>query len=114
MKIKTILVLAAFAAGIHLSAAQSADEVINKHFEAMGGKDKIGSIKTLKLICSVEIAPGMKAPITMYYVNNQSMRVEVDVQGMQILSGVDGDSGWSINPLSGKKEAERMNADEIK
>jgi hypothetical protein len=114
MKFKTILVLAAFTAGIHLSFAQSADEVIGKHIEAMGGKDKLSSIKTLKLVCSVEIAPGMKAPITMYFVNNQSMRVEVDVQGMQILSAVDGDSGWAINPLSGKKEAERMNADEIK
>ena len=114
MKLKTILMLAVFAAGIQLSTAQTADEVINKHFAAMGGKDKIGSIKTLKLVCSVEIAPGMKAPITMYYVNNQSMRIEVDVQGMQILSAVDGDSGWSINPLSGKKEPERMNADEIK
>jgi outer membrane lipoprotein-sorting protein len=114
MKIKTILTLALFAAGIQLSTAQTADEVINKHFEAMGGKDKIANIKTLKMVCSVEIAPGMKAPITMYFVNNQSMRVEVEVQGMKILSAVDGDSGWSINPMSGKKDAERMNADEIK
>ena len=114
MKIKTILLLVALASGIQQSMAQTADEVINKHFEAMGGKDKMASLKTMKLVCSVEIAPGMKAPITMYFVNNQSMRVEVDVQGMKILSAVDGDSGWSINPLSGKKEAERMNADEIK
>jgi len=114
MKIKTISMLAALAFSFQLSMAQSADEVINKHFEAMGGKEKIAGIKTMKLVCSVEIAPGMKAPITMYFVNNQSMRVEVEVQGMQILSAVDGDSGWSINPMSGKKEAERMNADEIK
>ena len=114
MKIKTFLMLAAFAVGIQFSIAQSVDEVINKHFEAMGGRDKIANLKTLKMICSVEIAPGMKAPITMYFVNNQSMRVEVEVQGMKILSAVDGDSGWTINPMSGKKDAERMNADEIK
>jgi len=114
MKIKTLLMLAVLAAGVQFSSAQSVDDIINKHFEAMGGKDKIGNIKTLKMICSVEIAQGMKAPITMYFVNNQSMRVEVEVQGMQILSAVDGDSGWSVNPMSGKKDAERMNADEIK
>ena len=114
MKFKTLLLLVAFAIGAQLSFAQSVDEIINKHFEALGGKDKLANLKTMKLLCSVEIAPGMKAPITMYYVNNKSMRVEVEVQGMKILSAVDGDSGWSINPMSGKKDAERMNADEIK
>jgi outer membrane lipoprotein-sorting protein len=114
MKIKTFLMLAVLAAGIQLSTAQSVDDVINKHFEAMGGRDKVANLKTMKLVCSVEIAPGMKAPITMYFVNGKSMRVEVEVQGMKILSAVDGDSGWAINPMSGKKDAERMNPDEIK
>jgi outer membrane lipoprotein-sorting protein len=114
MKIKTLFVLVALAAGSAFSFAQTADEIIAKHLEALGGKDKLAGIKTMKLQCNMEIAPGMKAPITMYFVNNQSMRVEVEVQGMKILSAVDGDSGWSINPMSGKKDAERMNADQIK
>ena len=114
MKFKSLFLLVAFAIGSHLSYSQTADEVINKHFEALGGKDKLANIKTMKLLCNVEIAPGMKAPITMYYINNEAMRVEVEVQGMKILSAVEGDSGWSINPMSGKKDAERMNADEIK
>ncbi|MCX6275378.1 MAG: outer membrane lipoprotein-sorting protein [Bacteroidetes bacterium] len=114
MKIKSLLVLVAFAIGNQISFAQTADEVVNKHLEAMGGKDKLANLKTLKLSCSMEIAPGMKAPINMFFVNNQCMRVEVEVQGMKILSAVEGDSGWSINPMSGKKDAERMNSDEIK
>jgi len=114
MKIKSLLFLFAFAIGSAFTTAQTADEIINKHFDALGGKDKLANLKTMKLLCSVEIAPGMKAPITMYYINNQCMRVEVEVQGMKILSAVEGDSGWSINPMSGKKDAERMNSDEIK
>ncbi|MEO8085247.1 MAG: hypothetical protein ABI763_00420 [Bacteroidota bacterium] len=114
MKIKSLFILLAFAIGSHVSYSQTADEIINKHFEAMGGKENLANLKTMKLLCSVEIAPGMKAPITMYYINNEAMRVEVEVQGMKILSAVEGDSGWSINPMSGKKDAERMNADEIK
>ena len=114
MKIKSLIILAAFAIGSLSAFSQTADEIINKHLEALGGKDKLANLKTLKLLCSVEFAPGMKAPITMYYINNECMRVEVEVQGMKILSAVEGDSGWSINPMSGKKEAERMNADEIK
>jgi hypothetical protein len=114
MKFKTLMILAALAFGSFFSYAQSADEIIDKHLAAMGGKDKLSNLKTAKYICSVEIAPGMKAPITMYIVNNKSLRVEVEVQGMKILSAVDGDSGWSINPMSGKKDAERMNAEQIK
>lgn len=114
MKIKSLLVLIAFAVVSQTSFSQTADEVVNKYLEAMGGKSNLANLKTLKLSCSMEIAPGMKAPINMFFVNNKCMRVEVEVQGMKILSAVDGDSGWSINPMSGKKDAERMNADEIK
>ncbi len=114
MKIKSLFILVAFAIGSQLSFSQTAEEIINKHFEAMGGKDKLANLKTMKLLCSVEIAAGMKAPITMYFINNEAMRREVEVQGMKILAAVEGDSGWSINPMSGKKDAERMNADEIK
>lgn len=114
MKIKSLLVLIAFAFGSHFSFAQTADEIVSKYLDAIGGKDKLEKLKTMKLVCNVEIAPGMKAPINMYFINNECMRVEVEVQGMKILSAVEGDSGWSINPLSGKKDAERMNADEIK
>lgn len=114
MKIKSFFVLVAFAIVSGFSFAQTADEIVDKYLAAMGGKDKLAKLNTLKLVCSVEIAPGMKAPINMFYINNQCMRVEVEVQGMKILSAVEGDSGWSINPMSGKKDAERMNADEIK
>jgi hypothetical protein len=114
MKIKTLFTLLTIFFIATYTIAQTADEIISKHFEALGGKDKYDNLKSLKLVCNVEFAPGMKAPITMYFVNNQSMRVEVELQGMKILSAVDGDSGWSINPMSGKKEAERMNADMIK
>ncbi len=114
MKIRTLLLLVAIAIGSQISFAQTADEIVNKYLAAIGGKENLAKLKTLKLNCSVEFAPGMKAPITMYYINNECMRVEVEVQGMKILSAVEGDSGWSINPMSGKKDAERMNADEIK
>ena len=114
MKLNTLLTMIALAIANTFSFAQTADEVIDKHIAAMGGKDKFANLKTMKLVCNVEIAPGMKAPITMYFVNNKSMRMEVEVQGMQILSAVDGDSGWSINPMSGKKDPERMNSDQIK
>src|SRR5437867_3710060 len=86
-----------------LSFAQNVDEIINKHVEALGGKDKLNALKTLKMTASVEVGPNMKAPITMYFVNNKSTRTDIEIQGMKMVQALDGDSGWYIQPWSGKK-----------
>jgi hypothetical protein len=80
----------------------------------MGGKEKMAGIKTLKVVANIDIGPNMKAPMTMYIVNNKSMRTDMEIQGMKMSQAVDGDSGWYIQPWSGKKDAERMNAEQIR
>jgi hypothetical protein len=97
-----------------ITFAQTADELINKHIDAMGGKEKMAGIKTLKVVANIDIGPNMKAPMTMYIVNNKSMRTDMEIQGMKMSQAVDGDSGWYIQPWSGKKDAERMNAEQIR
>jgi hypothetical protein len=97
-----------------LTFAQTADEIVNKNIEAMGGKDKIAGIKTMKMVASIDIGPNMKAPITMYVVNNKSVRTDLEFQGMKMMSAAEGDSGWVVNPFGGKKEAERMNGEQIR
>jgi len=113
MKIKTLVLLAAAAFLLPGAFAQTADEVINKHLEAMGGKDNISKVKTIKITASIEVAPNMKAPMTMVIVNNKAFRMDLQMQGMTMTQAVNGDSGWSIIPWSGKKDAERMNSEEI-
>ena len=100
--------------GAAMAFAQTADEVINKHIDAMGGKDKIAGLKAVKMVASVDVGPNMKAPMTMYIVNNKSFRMDMEIQGMKMSQAVDGDSGWAVNPFGGKKEAERMNAEDIR
>jgi hypothetical protein len=114
MKISALALFTAFALAGQLSYSQTADEVIDKYVAAVGGKDKLSNLKTAKLMANVEVGPNMKAPITMYIVNNKSMRTEFELQGMKMVQVVDGDSGWFINPFGGKKDPERMNEEQVK
>jgi hypothetical protein len=97
-----------------IAFAQTAEEIVNKHIEAMGGKDKLSAVKTLKMVASVDVGPNMKAPMTMYVVNNKSYRMELEFQGMKMVNAFDGNDGWYVNPFGGKKDAEKMNAEQIR
>ncbi len=111
---KKLIVSALFLMSTAFAFAQTADEIVNKNIEAMGGKDKLASIKTLKMTATVDVGPNMKAPITMFVVNNKSYRMDFEFQGMKMIQAIDGSDGWQINPFGGKKDAERMNPEQIR
>ena len=43
--------------------AQTVDEIINKHIDAIGGKDKVAGVKTLSIESTLEVM-GNEAPST--------------------------------------------------
>ncbi len=109
---KTALALFMFTS-LTFSFAQTADEIINKHISAMGGKEKLAALKTLKITGSTQGGPGIEFPTSIVQVDGKSSRMELTVQGMTMMQVVDGDSGWYISPFEGKKDAERMDQEMI-
>ena len=109
---KTILLFFLIHTG--LASAQTADEVISKHIQATGGKEKHASMNTLRMTCSMEMGPGMKAPFTLTLINNKCMKMEMSIQGMTMIQCLDGDNGWYIMPFQGKTDPEKMNEDMVK
>lgn len=99
--------------GVSISFAQTADDVINKAIDARGGKEKIANLKSIKMKAMVDIGPNMKAPMTMYILNDKGFRLEMEMQGMTMIQCIDGDSGWYVMPFGGKKDAERMDKETI-
>ncbi len=93
--------------------AQTADDIITKHIDAMGGADKLKTVNSLVASGNVN-ANGTKIPIKITMIQNKGVRVEFTFNGMtgyQILSK---DSGWNFSPFQGQTKPEPMTPDDVK
>jgi hypothetical protein len=98
---------------VSTAGAQTVDEVIAKHIEAMGGNAKLAALKTMKITSSIDMM-GMKMPVVSTIVDGKASRTEVTFQGMTEIMVSEGESGWYISPFQGKKEPEKANEEMIK
>jgi hypothetical protein len=93
--------------------AQTADEIIAKHFEAIGGKDKIAQIKSIYQESSVQVQ-GNDAPSTLSILNGKGYRLESEFNGQKIIQVYTDKGGWSINPMAGGTEAVALTDEQYK
>jgi len=94
-------------------SAQTADEVINKYIDAIGGKDKCLSIKSLKIEGQIEIQ-GLTIPYTMQAVNNKASRMDAEFQGMKIVDIVTPQAGWSMDGTKGESTLKPISQEDLK
>lgn len=94
----------------------SAADVVAKHVAAIGGKDAIAKITSVKQTGAMEItAAGMTADLEMVIVapNKQSMKISLPGLG-EMLQGTDGNVVWSVNPMQGARLLEGKEASQMK
>jgi outer membrane lipoprotein-sorting protein len=94
--------------------AQTADEIIAKNIQARGGPDKLKSVQSIKATATMAMGPGMEAPGVLIQKRGNLARLEFTVQGLTAVQAYDGKNAWQIMPFTGKKDPERMSADEAK
>lgn len=94
--------------------AQTADEIIEKHLQAIGGRDKLKAVQNERITGKMVMGQGMEAPFTMEMARPNKMRMEFTVQGMTGIQAFDGKTGWSVMPFMGKTEPEAMPEDDVK
>ncbi len=80
--------------------AQTADEIINKYIDALGGKDKLDQVKTV-YIESTSQAMGNEGPMTSSLVNGKGFRMDTEMNGQKITQVLTDNGGWQINPYMG-------------
>ena len=80
--------------------AQTADEIVNKHIEAIGGKDKIKQIQSLYMEGSLQIM-GNESPTKVYLVTGKGYKTESEFNGQKIVQCITDKDGWAISPMGG-------------
>ena len=107
MKSIKLLLLALAAITTSALTAQTVDEIINKHIDAIGGKEKLSQVKSLYTENSMDVM-GNSAPQKEYLVEGKGFKSEVEFNGASIIQCYTDKSGWTINPMMGGTDAQAM------
>jgi hypothetical protein len=99
------------------AAAQDAQSLVAKNLEARGGSAALAAIRNVSFDGRT-IFPG---DFEVTYKETRARvgggpadRVDFGLQGLDIIQAYDGRGGWRVNPLQGRKDAEKMSADEAR
>lgn len=111
-KIKNLL-LATLALTTLNVAAQTADEIIAKNIEAMGGAAKISSLSSVKRSGNMS-AQGMDIPIVMTISHLKGMRVDIEVMGTSNYQIMTPEKGYMFFPIQQMTEPKELDAETVK
>ena len=111
--LKIFLLLSVSSLSLISVHAQTADEIINKWMNAMGGKEKLASMQSVYLENEVSIMNNPASSKT-WIVNGKGSKSETDFNGQIITDCYTLNNGWSINPLAGKPAATPMPPAQVK
>jgi outer membrane lipoprotein-sorting protein len=95
------------------ASGQTVDDVIKKNIDAKGGVQKLKAIKSIKATAKI-IQGGLEIPLTLQQKRPNMARVDMTIQGKQMVNSYDGETGWKIDPFQGSSEAEKVAGDELK
>lgn len=93
--------------------AQSANDIVNKYIDAMGGKAKLQQLNSVYEEISTS-AMGQEIPGKVWIVNNKGMRTEMSVMNQKIITVMTKDTGWMVNPLMGNSDPQALPIDQVK
>jgi outer membrane lipoprotein-sorting protein len=83
------------------SAPLTADQIVQKHVEALGGEAKLNAIQSLVVTGKASILGQTEAPLTIQVKRPNLLRLEITFQGRKVVQAFDGVTAWTINPMIG-------------
>lgn len=108
------LIVIAAALSIHPQSATAqdltVDQILANYFANTGGIDKWNALTSTKMTGNMNMQ-GMEFPGTILAKTPNKQRVEVNVQGKQIVQAYDGETAWWINPFASGDEPQKMPAE---
>ena len=99
------------------ASAQDAQSLLAKNLEARGGAAALDALKGVSFEGRI-LFPG---DFELTYKEarerlgaNAAARTDLSLQGLDLVQSFDGSGAWKINPFQGRKDPERMTADEAR
>ena len=116
MLTRTWLAAALLAAAAPGASAVTADELVAKNIEARGGLEKLRAIESRHATGKMKFTGDFAMELALAEVVTRDGRIrnEVAVQGMTAVQAYDGKEAWQISPFQGRKDPDRMSADDAK
>src|SRR6266480_1844107 len=91
------------------------DELVAKNVAAKGGADALRALQSVRFTGKMLVNEGQ---IQVAYVETKKrpaeVRSELTLQGMTAIQAYDGEQGWRVSPFQGRKDPEKMSADDTK
>jgi len=104
-----------FGADENKSDQMTVDQLVAKNVEAKGGAEAVHALQSVKMTGKLLVNQGQ---IEVAYAETRkrpnAMRSEFTLQGMTAVNAFDGNEGWKISPFQGRKDPEKMSADDVK
>src|SRR5262245_63035698 len=91
------------------------DELIAKNIEAKGGAVALNKLQTLRATGKLLVQQGqIEYGYAQIKKRPDEVRSEASLQGMTQVQACDGKEGWRVSPFFGRKDPERISADDVK
>jgi hypothetical protein len=91
------------------------DQLVAKNVAAKGGAEALRALQSVRLNGKMLVNEGQ---IQLAYAETKKrpgeVRTEATLQGMTAVEAYDGKEGWRISPFQGRKDPEKMSADDVK
>jgi hypothetical protein len=95
-----------------IAKAQTADEIIAKHIEAIGGADAWKKVNSVKMEGTL-IVQGTTVNMTQTVLHGKGNRQDISVMGMNGFMILAPTSGWNFMPFNGQAAPEAMTAEDV-
>src|SRR5579863_250519 len=100
---RSVLAVALLGLSVLPASAETADEIVAKYIQKIGGADKIAAINTVRRTGKASFS-GIDVTGIRENKRPNMIRQEVKIQGMNLVMAYDGHTGWKIEPFMGKKD----------
>jgi len=111
------LIVAALAPAIFAQETNqpTVDELVAKNIEAKGGAAALNNLQTLRATGKLLVQQGqIEYGYAQIKKRPDEVRSEASLQGMTQVQACDVKEGWRVSPFFGRKDPERISADDVK